>query len=177
MLRIVLKRRKRQRPPAPSPVKGGLPTPPLPSLSMMRPQLAAALESRGLVRIALSPDEVNRDIAQIVARMDNTRAAAAPGPSPSRIELTASGSARKGEAIHSSRGILHFHNEVFEKGDNIIAYVPSKPHPPKHIGVILSINSKEIQVRSQRPGNDAKPETNRIYVSHLRKDTIRIKHT
>jgi hypothetical protein len=142
----------------------------------MRPQLASSLESQGLLRIALSPDEVNSDIAEIIARMDNNRATPVPGLAPLRVEMTPSAAARKTEAIHSSRGILHFHNEVFEKGDHIIAYLPSKPYPPKHVGVILSINSKEIQVRSVRPGSEAKSETNRIYVSHLRKDSIRIKH-
>jgi hypothetical protein len=87
----------------------------------MRPQLASSLESQGLLRIVLSPDEVNSDIAQIIARMDNNRATTMAGLAPPRVELTASAAARKIEAIHSSRGILHFHNEVFEKGDQIIA--------------------------------------------------------
>lgn len=234
-----------------------------------RHYLASSLEAQGLVRVALSPDEVNRDIAAMLARLDSVRASAgasggadsmaglngSPASNPASAQLPAShpgsgttpasiagaamiapsggatgqsgatgppivavsagrsvGAAqtaathggttvehsgvdvigrsatsgathatgttivRKAEAIHSSRGILNFYEQVFEKGDKIVAHQPGKANQPKYSGVILSINSKEIQIKSTRPGADAKAETNRVYVSHLRKGLIRIKH-
>lgn len=185
---LVTKRRKRARPPPGGALKGflsaGATASPVGSSGAVlspipRPHLAASLESQGLVRVALAPDEINRDIAVIIARLDAARANSTPHTAPApRTESVTTGvlTPRKSDSIHSSRGILHFHNEVFEKGDNVVAFLPNKSHPPKYAGVILSINSKEIQVRSHRPGPDGKPETNRVYVSHLRKDTIRIKH-
>lgn len=182
------KRRKRVRPlpstaskesiSPPAPASPGL-SPDVGSSPGRRSHLASSLESQGLIRVALGPDEINRDLAIILRRLDTARANSVPQvASTPRAEGVSSGvmGAQKSDSIHSSRGILHFHNEVFEKGDNVVAYLPDKPHPPKFAGVILSVNSKEIQVKSHRSGPDGKPETNRVYVSHLRKDSIRIKH-
>jgi hypothetical protein len=191
----VAKRRKRSRVPATSPIKAAaaaaaaaatvaaaaastvpVPAPP-------RVQLAGALEAQGLVRVSLAPDEVNRDLALILARVDQARAAGGSQAAAARAADAAAGSSgaigaasRKMDAIHSSRGILHFHNEVFEKGDSIIAFAPGKPSSPKYAGVIMSLNGKEIMVRSHRANADGKQETNRVYVSHLRKNTINIAH-
>jgi hypothetical protein len=151
----------------------------------LRPQLAASLEAQGLVRVKLAPDEMNRDVALILQRMDAARhAGTAGGTGAGGVGALSAGvgaigavaARKKTEAIHSSRGILHFHSEVFEKGESVVAYAPGSLHPPKYSGIIMSINSKEIQVRAHTNGSDGKPETNRVYVSHLRKDTIRIKH-
>jgi hypothetical protein len=166
----------------------------------LRPQLAAGFEAQGLIRVKLAPDEVNRDLALILQRLDAARASGTAGAAGVAAgvgavgvvggaagavgaaggsgagTLAVAGAGRKTDAIHSSRGILHFHSEVFEKGESVVAYTPGKLHPPKYAGIIMSINSKEIQVRSHAAGPDGKQETNRVYVSHLRKDSIRIKH-
>lgn len=190
---LVAKRGKRSRAPVTSPSKSAVAaaaaataaasataTAGTPADVAVRGRLAGALEARGLVRVMLPPDEINRDIALILGRLDSARSSGTAHHAVSRGAGGIGGangtSARKTDAIHSSRGILHFHNDVFEKGDNIVAFVPGKSGPPKFAGIIMSINGKEIQVRSHRSNGEGKQETNRVYVSHLRKDSIRISH-
>lgn len=140
-----------------------------PATTTPRPRPVTSLEAQNLVRVALNPDDVNRDLSEIIARLDAARGTP-------RDSSAGGASARKSDAIHSSRGILHFHNEVFEKGDAISAFAPGKT-APKFSGVIQSVNGKEIMVRASKVGNDGKMESHRIYVSHLRKATVNIAHT
>jgi hypothetical protein len=151
----------------------------LPAVALGRRQLAGTLEGQGLVRVGLAPDEINRDLALILSRMEHSRAttgAIAAAVHGSNAAGSVVGSSRKTDPIHSSRGILHFHDQVFEKGDSIIAFLPKKQSSPKYSGVIMSLNGKEIMVRSHKPNAEGKQETNRVYVSHLRKNTISIAH-
>lgn len=144
-----------------------------------RPHVVSALEAQGLVRVSLGPDEVNRDLSLILARLDQARASggtAGGAAGAGAAAAAAAAAARKSDGIHSSRGILHFHNEVFEKGDSIIAFPPGKPATPKYAGVIQSVNGKEIMVRADRANAEGKHESHRIYVTHLRKNSINIAH-
>lgn len=129
----------------------------------------ASLEGQGLVRVALTPDEVNADLAGILRGTDSARtngstvlplvmgnASGGPGGSPSGGALppsqppSASGMvAKHAEKVHSSRGTLHYHDTTYEKGDQVAIYSNAQPKPTlRYKGTVTSINSKEITIHS-----------------------------
>lgn len=109
----------------------------------------ASLERQGMVRVSLTPDEVNNDLACILGAMDSVKN---PSQRPSS-ERPAETSTKTVDKIHSSRGILHYHDNTYEKGDRIaiLAHGKSSPSNPlslKYSGSLLSINAKEVQIMS-----------------------------
>lgn len=108
----------------------------------------ASLERQGMVRVALTPDEVNNDLAVILQGIDSAKA---NGPLRSSVDRPHETSAKNVDKIHSSRGILHYHDINYEKGDQVAIYAHSKAPGPKlllkYSGELLSINSKEITIR------------------------------
>jgi len=109
----------------------------------------ASLEKQGMVRVALTPDEVNSDLAVILHGLDSARA---HGPTRPVVERTTEATARSADKIHSSRGILHYHDITYEKGDRVSIYAYGRPNGAKlafrYSGVMLSVNSKEIHIRT-----------------------------
>lgn len=101
------------------------------------------------MRLALSPDEVNTDLALILNGIDSARANGPPRPPVSRPTDTG---ARSVEKIHSSRGILHYHDITYEKGDRASVFTHARPGVGKiglpYSGTILSVNAKEIQIKT-----------------------------
>lgn len=96
-----------------------------------------ALEKDGLIRLALSPDVVTADLAAV-----------RKGTAADRLpERERSQPVTFSEKIHTSRGILHFHDDVFEKGHTVAIYNNKPGSLPKYHGEVVGINRKEIQVR------------------------------
>lgn len=107
----------------------------------------SSLESQGLVRVSLTPDEVNNDLALILTGLDSARSTGPPRtPAPRPTD-----SATRGlEKIHSSRGTLHYHDITYEKGDRASIFAYNRPNTKlalRYSGTLLSVNSKEIQIR------------------------------
>lgn len=117
--------------------------------SHVRQPFLCELERQGMVRVALTPDEVNNDLAIILNGVDSAKANSA---SKGIVERAVDGSTKVIDKIHSSRGILHYHDVTYEKGDRVSILghgrLGSSKHVLRYAGVLLSVNSKEIQVRS-----------------------------
>lgn len=127
----------------------------------------ASLEGQGLVRVALTPDEVNADLAGILRGIDTSRTngsgfslvmsnpggphnSSSPGGLPTTQSQSASGVVTKhAEKVHSSRGTLHYHDKIYEKGDQVTVFFNNQSKPFLRCkGTVISINSKEIFIRS-----------------------------
>lgn len=113
--------------------------------------LLHALETQGLVRIGLSPDEVNTDVALMLHGMDAARVPSGGGRLPPVRGIVArvdGGGRTGGEKIHSSRGTLHYHEREYEKGDRVrVVSGRGARGGVRYAGVLLGVNSKEIQVK------------------------------
>lgn len=104
----------------------------------------SALESQGLLRVAATPDEVNHDLAQILHTVESGRMHA-----PSRLPVDHVSSRSMAEKIQCTKGVLHYHDDLFEKGDRIALHVEGKSAGNvKVVGVIQSLNFKELSVRA-----------------------------
>ena len=102
-----------------------------------------------MVRVGLTPDEVNKDLARILGAMDSAKN---PSQRPSS-ERPAETSTKTVDKIHSSRGILHYHDNTYEKGDRISILAHGKSSSSstlslRYSGSLLSINAKEVQIMS-----------------------------
>lgn len=102
-----------------------------------------------MLRVAATPDEVNNDLAVILHGMDSARA---NGHSRPPVERPQDLSVRAVDKIHSSRGILHYHEITYEKGDRVAMFSQVRPNggqrSHKYSGVILAVNSKEIHIKT-----------------------------
>lgn len=126
----------------------------------------SALESQGLLRVAATPDEVNHDLAQILHAVESGRIHAPP-----RLALDHVSSRTVAEKIQCTKGVLHYHDDVFEKGDRIALHVEGKSGGGvKVVGFIQILNVKELVVRAD-DGN-----TTKVPVSHIRNGRYSIKH-
>lgn len=108
----------------------------------------ASLEKQGMLRVAATPDEVNNDLALILHGMDSQRAS---GPARIAVDRPQDLSVRGVDKIHSSRGILHYHDITYEKGDRVSMFGQIRPNGtrgPKYSGVILAVSSKELHIKS-----------------------------
>lgn len=124
------------------------------------PAFVASLERQGVVRLGLSPDEVNADLAAAMRSVDVARTRALP---PGATAGSSEGAfAPAGERVHTSRGTLHFHDDVFEKGDTVAIYANKPSSLPKYHGVIQVINRREVNVMSGEAGG------HKVMVSHLK---------
>lgn len=130
----VAKRRKRARPGGDRAIRVSTPG---------RPNFLASLEGQGMVRVALTPDEVNSDIAVILQGLDSVRTNGAARPAAERPTDIVG---RNADKIHSSRGTLHYHDISYEKADKVSIFACNKPNTPKYSGTIMSVNSKEIHI-------------------------------
>lgn len=112
----------------------------------------SSLESQGLLRITATPDEVNHDLMLILHAVDSARLNGTHlGPHRLGVERSQDVASRATmDKIHSSRGILHFHEHTFEKGDTVAVCAPPGQNVPKapvlYTGVILSVNAKEVHI-------------------------------
>lgn len=107
-----------------------------------------ALENQGLVRIALTPDEVNTDLQLILRHLEDARANSHL-VSSSLDRRTAENDVGNVDKIHSSKGTLHYHDITCEKGDRVSIFAASRPKPSvKYSGIVLSVNPKEITIRA-----------------------------
>lgn len=116
-----------------------------------------ALENQGLLKVTATPDEVNSDLSQILSALENTRTNGMQRPSIDHQRAMDVGARPSVERIHSSRGILHYHDATYEKGDRVTMYAPAKGTNSSKItarysGTILAVNSKEIHIRSDADG-------------------------
>lgn len=109
----------------------------------------SSLENQGMLRVAATPDEVNNDLALILHGMDSARA---NGSSRPPVERPTDSCVRGVDKIHSSRGILHYHDITYEKGDRVAMFGQGRPNGgPRHhrySGVILTVNSKELHIKA-----------------------------
>lgn len=136
------------------------------------------LERQGLVRVALTPDEVNADLEQILRGMDSVRmngsaatllqmggdaATATAVAAAAAAAATAGGKGADSNKVHSSRGILHYHDATFEKGDRVAVLHNARPKPTaRFAGTVVSVNAKELCIR----GDDGVAQ-HRVFVAHL----------
>lgn len=112
-----------------------------------------SLEAQGMLKIAATPDEVNHDLMLILQAVDSARLNGTQLP-PHRVagvERSQDVASRATtDKIHSSRGILHFHEYTFEKGDRVVVCTPPRQNASrptmKYMGVILSVNAKEVHI-------------------------------
>lgn len=136
--------------------------------------LVTALQREGVVRVALTADEINGDLAALLATYDAAQRARG---AERREAAAASGEGRPGGAAAArsndvvvARGVLQLHAETYAQGDHVAVLSP-KSASPKYIGWICSINSKEVQIR------DVRDVAHRVYVSHLRNNRLFLRRT
>lgn len=101
-----------------------------------------------MLRVAATPDEVNNDLALILHGMDSQRAS---GPARIAVDRPQDLSVRGVDKIHSSRGILHYHDITYEKGDRVAMFGQTRPNGTRgsrYSGVILAVSSKELHIKS-----------------------------
>lgn len=118
----------------------------------------AALEHQGLVRVALTPDEVNVDLQRILKRLDDARANGPPA-SPGldrRAASAADADVRSADKIHSAKGTLHYHDITCEIGDRVTISAGTRPKPTvKYSGCVLSVNPRELTIRADDDGTSS----------------------
>lgn len=176
-----------------------------------------SLEGQGLVRVALTPDEVNADLEVIFrdavsvksngygaggnatlltgqyglggivgerkgdggggtgdsqrvggkrgrSRGDGYNGAGAAALFMGSITNRPDGITNKADKVHISKGTLHYFDSNFEKGDRVAVY-NTRPKPSLRFdGVLVSVNAKEIIIRS---GSGAASTPHRVFVSYL----------
>lgn len=106
-----------------------------------------SLEAQGLVRIALTPDEVNADLEGILQGVDSAKLNGFPALLVNTPQE--GGIPKQLEKVHSSRGILHYHDATYEKNDRVAVYSNTRPKPTlRYEGTVISVISKEITIRS-----------------------------
>lgn len=157
-------------------------------------QYMRSLERSGVLRLALSPDDVTGDLAAM--RRGSVSEAAASGAGGSGggsggagagAGVSGGGSGVGGGAgdgdgagagagagdwtasvpVHTVHGRLHFHDAVFEKGYTVAVY-PNKPGSlPRYHGEVVAITRKEISIRINDGKRDA-PSTAKVGVSGLK---------
>lgn len=120
-----------------------------PLATTLSSRFVADLERQGVLRLALAPDDVNADLATVLR---SVASAVAPQGAPAAEHGAAAqdpyASMNPNEHVHTSRGILHYHDDVFEKGDTVAVYPSKIGSLPKYHGPILAINRKELTIRS-----------------------------
>lgn len=115
------------------------------------------LELQGLVRVALTPDEVNADI-------DGILNSGCGGLVKKNNSVTAA-------ALMVSKGILHYCDGIYEIGDWVVVYHNCKARPTvRYEGMVVSVNCKEITIRSGNGAATGAVSTDvahRIFISQL----------
>lgn len=109
-----------------------------------------SLERQGIVRIGLTPDEVNYDLEIILRHFDSAQSNFA-SLSTCLQQPQHNVSMTPVDKIHSSKGTLHYHDITCEKGDRVT--ISSSPNQRanrpgiRYSGVVLSVIPKEVTIR------------------------------
>lgn len=129
-----------------------------PSISVT-PRFLINLERQGMLRVALTPDEVTEDLNQLLNAIDAPRQVSSTRHIDRVGDIIA-----KSDKIHSSKGTLHYYDMRFEKGDTVTVSSKAKSISEtkwqfRCSGIIMSVNSKEMHVHVNEDG--------KLCVSHI----------
>ncbi|PXF49832.1 hypothetical protein BWQ96_00484 [Gracilariopsis chorda] len=128
---------------------------------------AGALERQGVLRVALTPDEVSADLGVLLDSVD----VANRGCAGRETDALGDGSGAASDRIHSSKGTLHYRDVSFEKGDQVTVFTAAADgkRSSSVLGVLMSVNAREIHVRAQDGTH------HRVAVAQLRTGKLALK--